>query len=134
MERRVRGRDAVIDEAAVRSALDSVVDPCSVAAGAPAGLAELGIVRDVALTREADGCRVRVLLGLTDPTCMMGPAFMESAREAVLGLAGVTSVEVAFDSDSTAWSPQDMAPDYHRRLAIVRTARGRPGQGDPGGR
>ncbi|WNV77095.1 iron-sulfur cluster assembly protein [Geodermatophilus sp. DSM 44513] len=111
------------DEAAVRAALDRVIDPCSVAAGAPAGLAELGIVREVAVTDGRDGRLVRVVLGLTDPTCMMGPSFVHSAREALLALPWVAGAEVTYDEDSTSWSPSDMAPHYRRRLSLVRSAR-----------
>jgi metal-sulfur cluster biosynthetic enzyme len=108
------------DEAAVRGALDTVIDPCSRAAGAPAGLVELGVVRSVAVRTGDDGERVRVVLGLTDPTCVMGPTFVESAHEAVRALPGVCAVEVAFEEDSTAWSPQDMTPAYRRRLSVLR--------------
>lgn len=126
MGRRVPCRCRLTDEATVREALDTVIDPCSRAVGAPAGLVELGVVRAVTVGSGDDGEWVRVVLGLTDPTCVMGPAFMESAYEVVRALPGVCAVVVAFEDDSTAWSPQDMAPAYRRRLAVVRQNGARP--------
>ncbi|MBV9414806.1 MAG: DUF59 domain-containing protein, partial [Solirubrobacterales bacterium] len=76
-------------EQEVRSALNRIPDPCSVAAGATAGIAELGLLSEVAVENASDGARVRVAIRLTDPVCMMGAAFLASARELLSRLDGV---------------------------------------------
>jgi metal-sulfur cluster biosynthetic enzyme len=109
-------------EAEVRAALDGVVDPCSVAAGAPAGLDALGLVRDVQVRDGEGGADVRVTLAVTDPGCLMGGPFAASARERLAALPGVARVEVAL-ATRLDWSPADMAPAYAARLRAARRAR-----------
>lgn len=115
---------AVVTETDVRRALDRITDPCSVAAGAPAGLSELGLVRDVAVADGPDGANIRVSIRLTDPVCMMGAAFLASARELLSGLDGVATAEVWLDERSD-WIPADMDPSYRARLGRARAARRR---------
>lgn len=113
---------AALTEADVRRALDRITDPCSVAAGARAGISELGLVSGVSVEDSPKGARVRVTIRLTDPVCMMGAAFLASARELVGGLDGVASAEVRLDERSD-WAPADMAPSYRARLESARAAR-----------
>ena len=109
-------------EQEVRRALNRIPDPCSVAAGATAGIAELGLLSEVAVENASDGARVRVAIRLTDPVCMMGAAFLASARELLSRLDGVAHVEVWLDERSD-WTPDEMAPAYRARLERVRAAR-----------
>jgi metal-sulfur cluster biosynthetic enzyme len=116
--------DSVRDDlvARVRSALDEVRDPCSVAAGVPAGLVEMGLVRSLDVTDDADGATVRVAIGVTEPTCLMGPSFASGARERLLRVPGVARVVVQL-SDDPGWSPLDMTPGYRTKLAEHRRTR-----------
>jgi metal-sulfur cluster biosynthetic enzyme len=117
-------------ERAVRTALDMVVDPCSEVAGVPAGLLEMGLVRDLVVEACDSGATVRVTIGVTEPTCLMGPALASGARERVAAVPGVTSVDVELCDDD--WMPSDMAPAYRARLAAHRAAKrvalGLPGE------
>ena len=108
-------------EAAVRAALDAVVDPCSEVAGVPAGLLEMGLVRDLDIEAVDAGATVRVTIGVTEPTCLMGPALASGARDRVSAVPGVTRVEVTLCDDD--WMPSDMAPAYRARLAAHRAAK-----------
>jgi metal-sulfur cluster biosynthetic enzyme len=102
----------------VRAALNEIVDPCSVAVGAPAGMDDMGLIRDVAVE---DG-RVTVSIGLTEPMCLMGPAFVRSAEERLSALEGVGDVEVSLSS-GLDWTPARMSASYAERLELVRAAR-----------
>ena len=110
-------------EAEVRAALDEIVDPCSAAAGAPAGLDQMGLVREVEVRSGPDGTRVRVTIGLTQPLCLMGIPFIKSARERLSTMPGVRDVDVSLAS-GIDWTPARLAPAYRERLARVRRARG----------
>jgi len=108
-------------EEAVRAALDSVVDPCSEVAGVPAGLCEMGLVRSLEIDRDVGGAAVRIRIGVTEPTCLMGPALATGARERVAAVPGVARVDVTLCDDD--WEPADMTPAYRERLAAHRAAR-----------
>jgi metal-sulfur cluster biosynthetic enzyme len=110
-------------EAEIRAALDEIVDPCSTAAGAPAGLDEMGLVREVEISDGPQGAHLRVTIGLTQPLCLMGIPFMKSARERLSAMPGVSEVEVELAS-GLDWTPARLAPAYRERLERVRQARG----------
>jgi metal-sulfur cluster biosynthetic enzyme len=110
-------------EAEVRAALDEIVDPCSTAAGAPAGLDEMGLVREIEIGEGEQGAHLRVTIGLTQPLCLMGIPFMKSARERLAAMPGVSEVDVSLAS-GIDWTPARLAPAYRERLERVRHARG----------
>jgi metal-sulfur cluster biosynthetic enzyme len=105
--------------ARITEVLDSVIDPCSGVAGVPAGLRDMGLVKGVAISPEAEGARVEVRLRLTHPSCIMGPLFIESVEHGLLELPGVASARVSIDTDYS-WSEEAMEPAYRERLAAHR--------------
>jgi metal-sulfur cluster biosynthetic enzyme len=109
----------------VRETLNGIVDPCSVVAGAPAGLVDLGLVRHLAVTPAQDGVAVRVRIGVTEPGCLMGASFAIKARELLQAVPGVSTVDVELDHAGD-WEPSDIDPAYQLRLAEVRSTRRRP--------
>jgi metal-sulfur cluster biosynthetic enzyme len=111
-------------EAQVRAELDAIVDPCSRAAGAPAGLDEMGLVREVAVDSRPGGVAVRVVLGLTEPSCLMGVPFARTARERLAALEDVVEVDVELAS-GIDWTPADLSPMYAARLERARERRRR---------
>ena len=111
-----------LSEAEIRAALDGVLDPCSVAAGAPAGLAEMGLIRALELSDGEDGASIRVRIGVTEPGCLMGASFAAQARARLELLDGVAHVEIELDH-ANDWMPSDIDPGYQQRLDAVRSAR-----------
>ena len=108
-------------EADVRAVLNTVVDPCSVAAGSPAGLADMGLVRSVELSPSPAGAGstdVRVVIGVTEYGCVMGAPFAREAYRLLEAVSGVGRVEVELDGEFD-WVPEDMSPEYRRRLGEV---------------
>jgi len=111
-----------VNEDGVRAVLDEIIDPCSVAAGAPAGLDEMGLVRRLSVREAPGGVAIEVRIGVTEPGCMMGASFAINARERLEALAGVVAVDVALDHEAD-WEPGDLDPAYAVRLARVRAAK-----------
>jgi metal-sulfur cluster biosynthetic enzyme len=91
--------------------LNGIVDPCSVAAGAPAGLDEMGLVRSI----ELRGNHADVTIGVTEPMCLMGAIFLRDVRSVLASLDGIDSFDVRFDHN-LRWDESMMAPSY--RLAL----------------
>jgi metal-sulfur cluster biosynthetic enzyme len=100
----------------VEAALNTVVDPCSVAAGAPAGLLDMGLISQL----EIDGGDVTVAVRVTHPSCLMAPVFLAQVQEALDGLGGVATVHASLDP-SFEWTPADMSDAYRERLAARRS-------------
>lgn len=99
-------------------ALDTVVDPCSVSARVPLGLAEMGLVFDVT---ETEPGHVVVTMGITSPCCVYGPKLAAAAKEAIGALPGVQTAEVRIDY-TMDWTPARMSPTAQQRLGAVRSA------------
>lgn len=89
----------------ILAALDEIKDPCSLAAGTPLGLAEMGLVRDVTI---AAGGNVAVDLRLTSPFCHMIGFFKQEAIARVGAIPGVGSVTLNADN-GLDWSPADIS-------------------------
>lgn len=113
---------ALLTEQAVRALLDDIIDPCSSNAGAPAGLNTMGLVRSVTITRvDSELADVEVVLGLTEPGCLMGWAFLREAEERLPRLASIRAATVRLDT-RTLWTPEDLDPEYRVKLAAARRA------------
>jgi metal-sulfur cluster biosynthetic enzyme len=106
----------------IRAELDRIIDPCSAAAGAPAGLLEMGLVRELSVHQEPAGVAVRLRIGVTEPGCLMGASFAVQARQRLEHLDGVISVHIELDHRAD-WDPADIAPGYRLRLEAVREQR-----------
>jgi metal-sulfur cluster biosynthetic enzyme len=111
------------DEDAVRAALNTIVDPCSRAAGAPAGLVDMGLIRHLTVTPAdgQEGVDVHVVIGVTEYACLMGPSFVAEARKKLLPMAGIRDVVIDLDGEFD-WDPQDMSEAYQARLNERRRA------------
>lgn len=96
-------------------ALESVVDPCSHAAGTPLSLREMGLLGSVEVTAGV----VRVSFCVTGPGCtFLGILGAEIVR-AVEAVPGVREVQVALDTGRT-WHEGLMSADGRERLAAGR--------------
>ena len=108
---------------AVHACPNGIVDPCSVTAGAPAGLVDMGLVRHVSLDGAGAGkCRAVIKIAITHPFCMMAGVFLHEVRKRVGAIDGIGEVDVSLDL-VTLWTPELMTEDYRARLARVREAK-----------
>jgi metal-sulfur cluster biosynthetic enzyme len=108
---------------AIRRELDGIEDPCSVAAGSPMGLAEMGLVEHVQV--DGDG-NVTVRFRLTSPSCMNLGFFKVEAEARIAELPGVRSVAVSADL-GLDWSPDMMSDAAKARRRAALLAMGIPG-------
>lgn len=86
--------------------LETVLDPCSVAAGRPVSIVAMGLLVGLEVT----GATARVRLRTTFPGCTMAPKFAEAAEERLRSLPGVQDVEVTIDPTFT-WTPDQARPE-----------------------
>jgi metal-sulfur cluster biosynthetic enzyme len=112
----------MITESTVRATLNTIIDPCSSAAGCPAGLDEMGLVRTVDIRDVAAGADVRVVIGVTEPGCLMSAPFATEAYKRLYALPGISAVTVELDM-AFDWDLGDMSPDYQQRLQAHRARR-----------
>ncbi len=80
--------------------LERVIEPCSVAMGNPANICEMGLVEGVTLI----GGRARVVLCLTDPSCINYGKIRQYITDALMQLDAVKSVEVT-QTTEVLWTP-----------------------------
>jgi len=106
-------RDQVI------AALDEIVDPCSAAAGMPAGLAAMGIVDAVAV----EGGSVTVRLLPTFAGCLFAGLFADEAERRIGALAWCDGIAVELAGDAV-WTEDRMSPALRRRREGLRAQLG----------
>jgi metal-sulfur cluster biosynthetic enzyme len=92
------------------AALHEVYDPCSLALNNPLSIVDMGLVNGWQL--DADGA-LQVTMCVTGPGCLMAPKFTAGAREQLLKLPFVRTVDVEVDA-SVLWSP-DLMTDRGRQ-------------------
>jgi metal-sulfur cluster biosynthetic enzyme len=112
---------SMTDPARIRAAINTIIDPCSRAAGAPAGLADMGLIRTLEVTASDTGLHVRAVIGVTEYGCLLGPAFAAGVTHVIQALPGISRVSVELD-DAFDWVPEDMSPRYQDELARRREA------------
>src|SRR5687767_3593542 len=89
----------------VAATLNGILDPCSVASTVPIGLADMGLVKEIAI----DHGHVSVVLMTTAPHCMYVGHFSAQAEERIRELPWVADVEVTISYDA-CWDDARMAP------------------------
>lgn len=112
----------MIDDTAVRAVLNSIIDPCSRAAGVPAGIVEMGLIRSLEVRQEPAGASITVTIRVTEPGCLMAYPFANEARKRLETLPGVASIDVKIDHVCD-WEPAAMSPAYRTRLEAHRAQR-----------
>lgn len=95
----------------IRAQLDEIKDPCSLAAGTPLGLDEMGLVKDVVIDASGD---VTIDLRLTSPFCHMIGFFQQEATRRVQALCGAQNVTLRADN-GLDWSPGFLSPAAQAR-------------------
>ncbi|MCJ7802354.1 MAG: putative Fe-S cluster assembly protein SufT [Candidatus Marinimicrobia bacterium] len=84
-----------VSEQQVWDQLRTVYDP-----EIPVNIVDLGLIYDCKLTKLKEGTKVEVQMTLTAPGCGMGPVITAEAKQKVLGIPGVTVVNVEL-----VWEP-----------------------------
>ena len=112
----------MIDDATVRAVLNSIIDPCSRAAGVPAGIVEMGLIRSLEVRQEPAGASITVTIRVTEPGCLMAYPFAKEAHKRLETLPGVASIDVKIDHICD-WEPEAMSPEYRARLEAHRMQR-----------
>ncbi len=85
---------------AIRAQLRKVPEPCGLLMRAPLDICQMGLVDEITCA----GGRVRVVLVLTDPSCVHFCGLRRYITDVLLELPGVDAVEVAI-STTTLWTP-----------------------------
>jgi len=78
----------------VNAALSTVYDPCSIAAGRPTSLVDMGLVTATRM----EGTTLHITFCVTFAGCTMAPHFVEAARAELLKIEGVEQVETFVDT------------------------------------
>jgi metal-sulfur cluster biosynthetic enzyme len=106
-----------------RERLADIVDPCSVGAGNPMDVVEMGLVDDI---RMEDG-ELIISMCLTSPQCLMLEHFAMEARRVTADLPGVSMVTVRGDN-GMIWSPERMSSEARdrRRRHLIQLSSPRP--------
>ncbi len=94
----------MIDDEAIRVALAGVHDPCSVAAGRPLSLVDMGLL----IGWQFDAGVLAVTFAVTFAGCTMAPHFLRAAEAELGRLPGVREVRATVDT-CFAWTP-DLMP------------------------
>lgn len=97
----------------IAAVLAGVQDPCSVAAGAPLSLVDMGLVRGWNIDEHG---HLTVRLAVTSPLCTMAGHFLLDAETRLAALPSVRSVETVVDAD-VDWTPDSISPRGQRVLS-----------------
>lgn len=92
----------VIDDR-IRAVLGKINDPCSIAAGRPVSVLDMGLVRGWTL----DGATLTVTFCVTFAGCTMAPHFAQAAAQELVLIEGVERVKTVIDTDFV-WTPDMM--------------------------
>ncbi len=112
-----------IMEDQVRAALADVIDPCSVTAGAPLSVLDMGMILNL---RVEDSGRVSIEMRATSAMCTMIAGIMKIAEDRVAQVEGVNGVDVKLRS-GPMWTEADMTEKgrsiLNERRRLSRTTR-----------
>jgi metal-sulfur cluster biosynthetic enzyme len=105
-----------LDEAII-GALREVFDPCSLGQNVPVSIYDMGLVTGWTL-RDAD---LQVQMCVTSPMCMRSPHFVDAAKQKLLALEGVQTVDCQIDP-AVLWTPELMTESGRQAVDRVRVA------------
>lgn len=105
----------------VCAALNRVLDPCSVGAGVPIGLVDMGLIESL----DISGNEVEVAISPTSTSCILVAVFASQAEVEIGGIPWVEKVVVSIVAGERPWTEDRMSPVALRRLEDVRHQRRR---------
>jgi metal-sulfur cluster biosynthetic enzyme len=107
-------------EQQIKSLLDQIVDPCSIAAGTPIGLLDMGIVDSV----EVRGDSVSITLLPTFPGCIYTAVFAGEITRRLEKLDWLSEIRVD-EARGLLWDEDRMSSQARERLRKARAQRRR---------
>ena len=105
-------------EESVYAALGEVIDPCSITAGAPLSVVDMGMVMDVSVD---DQGVASIGMRATSAMCTMIAGIMKAAEDRIAAVDGVTEVRIKLSS-GPVWTEADMT-DRGRSILNARRQR-----------
>lgn len=104
---------------AILANLRAIQDPCSVSAGRPMDIVQMGLIGDL----DINGATVRLSLVLTEPVCWFSKDLIAFAKDRIEMTDGVSEAEVYLDAQSI-WTPDriESLPPFLGRFPIVARA------------
>jgi metal-sulfur cluster biosynthetic enzyme len=106
----------MISREQVTEALRKVVDPCSIATGAPIDLVDMGMLRGISI----DGSHVEIQLRFTSPLCWQASNIIKAIEDNLMRIEGVERVTCDTRSGAWEWKPEMMAASAQARLRRLR--------------
>jgi len=100
----------------VMEGLEEVIDPCSITAGAPLSVVDMGLINELSVDEEG---MVRLSMRATSAMCTMIAGIMKVAEERLARVEGVTQVEINLCSGAI-WTEADMTERGRQTLAARR--------------
>ena len=100
-------------EAGIRTCLEKIYDPCSVTAGTPISIYDMGLLAGWTLSEAG---KLTVTLCVTYGACTMAPHFVRTTEESISALPGIREVEVVVDHE-VIWSQSRLSPKGRDLLA-----------------
>ena len=97
-----------VTEKDVRNALKTVKDP-----ELGLDLVVLGLIYDIKVTDD----NAHVVISLTSPLCPVAGQIVEDAKQAVLGVEGISDAEVELTFDPP-WTPERISPLIRSSLGL----------------
>ena len=102
------------------TALQGIIDPCSVSAGVRLSIWDLGLIQEMNIG--PDGC-VQIRLLPTFPGCHFVGIFEEEIRDRLSSLDWCSDVKVDIAPPNEIWNESHMASEARERLMEVRRRR-----------
>jgi metal-sulfur cluster biosynthetic enzyme len=104
----------------VTEALGRVFDPCSLSAGAPLSVVDMGLITELTVD---DAGVVTIAMRPTSGMCTLIAGIMTDVEETVARVPGVSGVRVSLNGDTT-WTETDLS-ENGRRILEARRQRSR---------
>jgi len=95
-------------ERRIRAVANEVLDPCACGFGAKVGIADLGLIRDIAVTPQSDKFDVALTLRVTEVGCMFFEYFESEVRRLLTAQPWVGAITIRW-GDPFEWTPDEMS-------------------------
>ncbi|MGA2033151.1 MAG: metal-sulfur cluster assembly factor [Thermoguttaceae bacterium] len=102
----------IISEETIYEALHQVRDPELMV-----NVVDLGLIYGLGIEEQDAKYKIHVVMTMTTPACPYAPMLLQEVKDVLLGLAGVSDVEVHLTLDPP-WTPDRMTEDARDELGF----------------